>query len=74
MKNHRATIVLYMHYALFEKGRFTEEEVRAALDISRSSFFRGLSDFRCFLAENRQWENLVYNSRSKYYYIEKSSC
>ena len=74
MKNHRATIVLYMHYALNEKGRFTEDEVRAALDISRSSFFRGLSDFRCFLQENRQWENLVYNSRSKYYYIEKSSC
>lgn len=69
MKTRRSGIVLHMSFLLKEKGKFTEKQIREDLDISRSSFFRALSDFRCYLAENRCFDELVYDSDKSEYYL-----
>ena len=72
MKNVRAAIVLHMLFALQEKGSFTERETIDGLDISRSTFFRALSDFRCYLMEHRSWESLEFNSEKNNYYLVRN--
>ena len=69
MKNIRAAIVLYMSFAIRERGLFSENEVISALNISRSSFFRALSDFRCYLMEYRPWESVEFDSDKMNYYL-----
>ena len=71
MRNVRAAIVLHMFFALQEKGSFTEKETMEELDISRSTFFRALSDFRCYLMEHRSWESLEFDSEKNNYYLVK---
>ena len=67
MKTQRSAIVLHMHYLLIERGFFKENQIRSDLNISRSTFFRALSDFRCYLAENRPSEELLYDSENDSY-------
>ena len=73
MKNVRAAIVLYMLYAINEKGKFSERDVIDAMSISRSTFFRALADFRCYLMEYRPWESIEFDSQRNCYYLEDES-
>ncbi len=69
MKSVRPNIVLYMCYTLQERGYFTEEGICADLRISRSTFFRALSDFRCFEQEYRPFEELCFDPISRKYEV-----
>lgn len=51
MKSKRPAISLHMLFTLLERKSFTAEQIMDDLGISRSSFFRALSDFRCYLQE-----------------------
>ena len=66
MKTTRTYALITMFFRLVEKGRFTESEICYELEISRASFYRAISDFRCFLAEYRPWQELVSTSRGYY--------
>ena len=71
MKNIRAAIVLHMLYEILDKGFFSEPSVMEALNISRSTFFRALSDYRCYLLEHRPWEEIEFNSVKQEYRLVK---
>lgn len=71
MKNQRAAVVLEMVFALQEKGHFTEAGIISELRISRSTFFRCLSDLRCYLQERRPFEEIVYDDTKGVYRLEK---
>ena len=70
-KGVRATIVCEMAFELFENGGFTEKGVIEKLEISRTSFFRGLSDFRCYLMEFRPWVELIFDTTKSCYTLRK---
>lgn len=56
-----------MLFCLIDRGFFTEQEIIDAFGLSRPSFFRALSDFRCYLQEYRPQTELVYDKVSKRY-------
>ena len=71
MKNGRAAVVLEMLFRIEEKGYFEEHSIRDEMGVSRSTFFRSLSDFRCFLMEHRPHLELVFNDgKDRYELIE----
>ena len=72
MKNQRASVVMEMVFSLQEKGYFTELEITSELEISRSTFFRSLSDLRCFLMERRPWLEIDFDSGDGVYRYTKS--
>ena len=67
MKSKRPAIGLHMAFLLMEQKSFTAEKVMEDLDISRSSFFRALSDFRCYLQEFRPEIDLVLDEKKGVY-------
>ena len=72
MKNQRAAVVLEMVFSLQEKGSFAEADIMDGLGISRSTFFRSLSDLRCYLQEQRPYMEIAYDSKKGTYSIRKS--
>ena len=71
MKSKRSAISLHMLFSLMEKKSFTAESIMDDLDISRSSFFRALSDFRCYLLEYRPDIELQFDERKDVYYLDR---
>lgn len=69
MKTNRASLILHMSFCLKDKGHFTETEVIDEFSSSRASFFRALSDFRCYLQEHKPWMELVFDSKTKTYVL-----
>lgn len=67
MKSLRASVVLEMVFELFENGFFTEGGIMAKLEVSRSTFFRCLSDVRCYLQEQRPFMEIVYEAQTCQY-------
>jgi hypothetical protein len=67
MKTNRASLVLHMSFCLLAKGGFTEKEVIEEFGASRASFFRALSEFRCYLLEHRPWLELVFDAQTRSY-------
>ena len=56
-----------MLFCLIDRGFFTEQEIVDEFGLSRPSFFRALSDFRCYLQEHRPQTELVYEKETKHY-------
>ena len=56
-----------MLFLLTEKKTIKMEEVMDDLEVSRSSFFRALSDFRCYLQEHRPYLELLYDEEKETY-------
>ena len=71
MKSNRAAVVLEMAFRLQEAGFFDETSLRDNLNISRSTFYRSLSDFRCYLIERRPDIELAFSSKKNAYYFRK---
>ncbi len=71
MKTTRTYALLVMFFRLQEKGMFSEAEICDELELSRSSFFRAISDFRSFLQEFRPWQELVVNKKGKYELVSR---
>lgn len=71
MKKLRATVVLEMAFSLHDKGSFTEQEIRDETEASRSTFFRCLSDLRCYLQEHRPYAEIVFDSQNGVYKMTK---
>ena len=71
MKSKRSAISLHMLFRLMEKKCFTAEKIMEDLDISRSSFFRALSDFRCYLLEYHPDIELEFDGEKNVYYLYK---
>jgi len=69
MKTNRPTVVLHMAFQITDKGSFQEKQVCTDLAISRSSFFRALSEFRCYLQEHQPWYDLVFDSKDDCYRV-----
>ncbi|MCR5491096.1 MAG: hypothetical protein K6F32_03080 [Bacilli bacterium] len=69
MKTNRAVIILHMLFCLREKGVFTEKQIIEDLAISRSSFFRAISEFRCYLQEFKPWYELASNEKKGGYVL-----
>ena len=69
MRTNRASLVLHMSFCLLTKEGFTEKEVVEEFSASRASFFRALSEFRCYLQEHRPWLELVFDNRMKLYHL-----
>ena len=67
MKIIRTTVVLKMAFSLMEGKGFSEASIRDELNISRSTFFRSLSDLRCYLMEHRPYQELQYDDATKMY-------
>ena len=67
MKSKRSYISLHMLFLLTEKKAIKMEEVMDDLEVSRSSFFRALSDFRCYLQEHRPYLELLYDEEKETY-------
>ena len=67
MKSKRSYISLHMLFLLTEKKTIKMEEVMDDLEVSRSSFFRALSDFRCYLQEHRPYLELLYDEEKETY-------
>ena len=67
MKIMRTTVVLKMAFSLIEENGFSEASIRDELNIPRSTFFRSLSDLRCFLMELRPYQELKYDEKKKTY-------
>jgi len=71
MKTNRALIALHMLFCLQEKGCFSEEQIKDELDVSRSSFFRAISEFRCYLQEYKPYLELIYDEeKGRYRLVE----
>lgn len=60
-----------MMFSLQEKGSFTRASVINKLGISRSTFFRALSDLRCYLLERRPYLELTLDPEHDAYQLEK---
>ena len=71
MKNQRTSVVMEMVFSLQEKGYFTESEITSELGISRSTFFRSLSDLRCYLMERKPWLEVDFDSSKGTYRYAK---
>ena len=71
MKSKRPATSLHMLFRLLDGGSFTEAEIIDVLGLSRPSFFRALSDFRCYLQEHRPQEELVYDKTNKRYKLRR---
>ena len=71
MKNIRTSVVLEMAFRLLDGQTFTEEAIRNDFSISRSTFYRGLSDVRCYLTEHRPFYELVFDPKAKVYALVK---
>ena len=69
MKNLRATVVLEMVFAIQEKGYFSEDEIVDETGVSRSTFFRCLSDLRCYLQEHRPYMEIVHDPKKETYVL-----
>lgn len=74
MKSKRPAIGLHMVFLLTEQKSFSAEKVMEDLDISRSSFFRALSDFRCYLQEFRPEIDLVLDEKKGVYRLFQYRC
>ena len=74
ISNQRVTVVLEMMFSLHEKGSFSRSELLSSLNISRSTFFRALSDVRCYLQEHRPYLELSLDlGKDAYALIDSSS-
>ena len=74
ISNQRITVVLEMMFSLQEKGSFSRDELLSGLHISRSTFFRALSDVRCYLQEHRPYLELSLDlGKDAYALIDPSS-
>ena len=71
MKSKRPAISLHMLFLLMDRKSFTMEEVVSKLGISRSSFFRALSDFRCYLQEYHPEYDLILDDNKGRYYLSQ---
>ena len=69
MKSKRPAISLHMLFQLLDKKAFSAEDVMSELNISRSSFFRALSDFRCYLQEYHPELDLCFDAEKNRYYL-----
>lgn len=69
----RIQIVLLMSSLLRDHGSFTEEDIRQAMPVSKSSFNRAISDYRSYLMEFEQGYELVFDNRNKSYKLLKLS-
>ena len=72
MKSNRAAVVLEMAFRLQDDGFFDETSLRDDLNISRSTFYRSLSDFRCYLIERRPDIELAFSAKRNGYYFRKA--
>ena len=73
MKNQRALVVMEMIFSLYENGSFSECDIEMDLNISRSTFYRSLSDLRCFLQERRPYVEVVYDAERQVYAFHSPS-
>ena len=73
MKNKRAYVVLEMFFLTQEKGYFSEAMIVKNLGVSRSTFFKSLSEFRCYLQECRPYYELVYDKEKNVYRLQHVS-
>lgn len=71
MKNLRTTVVLQMAFSLMEGKGFSEASIRDELNVSRSTFYRSLSDLRCFFMELRPFQEIEYDEGKKVYFLGK---
>ncbi len=72
-KGVRAFIVCEMLFRLNEGKGFTEAEIMEKFSISRSSFYRSLSEIRCYLAEHRPWNELVVKKTTGRYQLTQTA-
>ena len=63
-----------MVFSLQEKGNFSRMAIIEKLGISRSTFFRTLSDLRCYLQEQRPYLELVTDTEKDVYVLRQISC
>lgn len=71
MRMTRSYAVLKILFDIKDKGSFTEKDVVQSLSISRSTFFRALIEFRCYLTEHRPWEELVFDQENQAYRLKR---
>ena len=71
MSSQRVNVVLEMVFDLQEKGYFCKSEIQERFNISRSTFFRSLSDLRCFLLEQRPYIDLEFDPEKDTYVLQK---
>ena len=67
ISNQRVTVVLEMMFSLQECGSFSRTQLMSHLNISRSTFFRALSDLRCYLQEHRPYLELYLDPQNETY-------
>ena len=73
ISNQRVSVVLEMVFSLQEKGSFSKEDIMSRLGISRSTFFRSLSDVRCYLQEHRPYLELSLDMEKENYILLEPS-
>ena len=71
MTNQRVNVVLDMVFSLQENGFFSRKMIIERLNISRSTFFRALSDLRCYLQEQRPYLELELDSERDVYVLKQ---
>lgn len=71
MTNQRVNVVLDMVFSLQENGFFSRKMILEHLNISRSTFFRALSDLRCYLQEQRPYLELELDSERDVYVLRQ---
>lgn len=69
ISNQRVSVVLEMVFSLQEKGSFSKDDIMSHLGISRSTFFRSLSDVRCYLQEHRPYLEITLDEDKDSYVI-----
>jgi hypothetical protein len=67
MKKTEAVLVLYDK--LRNEGSLSKEGFMAELGINTLKFFRYVSELRCYLAECRPYEEIVYRKKENLYSI-----
>jgi len=72
MTNQRVGVVLEMMFSLQENGSFSKTAIMSQLNISRSTFFRSLSDLRCYLQEQRPYLELFLNPDDETYVLREA--
>ncbi len=69
ISNQRVNVVLEMMFSLQENGSFSKTAIMNQLGISRSTFFRSLSDLRCYLQERRPYMELCLDTDRDMYML-----
>ena len=69
MKTIRIETALLMYHLLNTQGSFSREDIMSKLEISKSSFNRAISDFRCYLMDIEPDKELIYLQDTSVYRI-----